>query len=61
MYPEAAKTRQIRQRVMRCYEAANPSKVSEVDNFIMKYEGREHVLFAKLRGKYEKIPECQFR
>eukprot|EP01033_Poteriospumella_lacustris_P019814 gene19814-14408_t len=31
LYPEAAKVRQFRQQVMRCYEAANPSKVSEVD------------------------------
>jgi hypothetical protein len=58
-YPEAAKERKIRERVLRCYEAANPSKISEVDKFIERYKGREHVLFSQLKNKYERIPECQ--
>lgn len=42
----------IRERVLRCYEAANPSKVGEIDQFIGKYKGKEHLLFAQLRNKY---------
>lgn len=61
MYPEAAKTRKFRDRVVRCYETANPSKISEVDDLIAKYQNKEHVLFAKLRAKYEKFPECSGR
>jgi hypothetical protein len=57
-YPEAAAERKVRDRVLRCYEAANPTKVSEVDKFVQKYKGREHALFAQLRNKYEKFPEC---
>lgn len=57
-YPEAAKERQTMARVVRCYEAANPTKVSEVEKFVKKYKGREHALFAQLRNKYEKFPEC---
>lgn len=57
-YPEAAALRKVRERVVRCYEVANPSKISEVDKFIDKYKGRSHVLFAQLRTKYQKYPEC---
>ena len=60
IYPEAAKERRIRERVTQCYEAANPTKISEVDKFIKKYKGREHVLFAQLRTKYQKYPECNY-
>ncbi len=60
LYPENAKARVVRERVIRCYEAANPSKVDEVDKFVERYKGREHVLFAQLRTKYQKYPECQY-
>jgi hypothetical protein len=59
-YPEAAKERQFRDKIMRCYEVANPSKVSEVDKFVERYKGRENVLFAQLRNKYPKKAQCQF-
>lgn len=59
-YPEAANERKVKERVMKCYEAANPTKISEVDKFIKRYKGKEHVLFAQLRNKYEKFPECQY-
>ena len=49
----------MRERVLRCYEAANPSKVGEIDQFLEKYKGREHVLFAQLRNKYGmKFQQC---
>lgn len=51
--------RVVRDRVNRCYEAANPSKLSEVDSILRQYVGREHVLMAKLGTKYSKFPECQ--
>lgn len=60
MYPTAAKERRIRERVVRCYEAANPTKLAEVDKFIARYRDREYALFAQLRTKYEKFPECQY-
>ena len=58
MYPEAKAERIVRDRVTRCYEAANPSKVHEVDKIVKKYKGRDRALFAQLRNKYEKYPEC---
>ena len=58
MYPEAKEQRLIRDRVTKCYEAANPTKLSEVDKITEKYRGREHVLFAQLRSKYAKHSEC---
>lgn len=58
MYPEAKAQRIVRERVIKCYEAANPTKLNEVDKIIEKYKGREHALFAQLRSKYAKHPEC---
>jgi len=58
IYPEAAANRKIRERVMGCYEIANPSKLADVDKFIAKYKGRETVLYAQLRSKYNKVPDC---
>ena len=59
LYPDSAAERRIRERVVKCYEAANPKKMSEIDKFIKKYKGKEYALFAQLRSKYEKYPECQ--
>lgn len=61
VYPEAAKVRRVKDRVVKCYEAANPSKLSDVDKFIEKYKGKEEALFAQLRNKYPKHPECSGR
>jgi hypothetical protein len=60
LYPENVKTRKVREHVIRCYEVANPSKLDEVDKFVERYQGREHVLFAQLKHKYEKYPECRY-
>lgn len=58
--PEGARVRQTRQPLEKCYNAANPSKVDEIDYIMKKYQGREQRLFAQLRTKYgEKHPECQ--
>jgi hypothetical protein len=59
LYPQSKMERKVRERVMRCYEVANPTKISEVDKFIERYRGREHILFAQLKNKYERYPECQ--
>jgi hypothetical protein len=58
MYPEAKEQRIVRDRVRKCYEVANPSKLNEVDKIVEKYKGREHALFAQLRAKYAKYREC---
>ena len=58
MYPEAKAERIIKERVTRCYEVANPTKLSEVDKIVDKYKGRERALYAQLRMKYIKFPEC---
>mmetsp|Transcript_5368 Transcript_5368/g.5533 ORF Transcript_5368/g.5533 Transcript_5368/m.5533 type:complete len:130 (+) Transcript_5368:160-549(+) len=57
-FPQAARQRSHRDRLIRCYSAANPKKVSEVDYLLKKYKGHEHILFAQLSNKYEKTPEC---
>jgi len=59
IYPEAAAARKIKERVAGCYEIANPSKMADVDKFIAKYKGRESALYAQLRNKYHKVPDCQ--
>jgi hypothetical protein len=43
---------------LKCYDVANPSKVSEIDKFIEKYKGNENRLFANLKEKYNKYPQC---
>ena len=60
MYPENAKIRSIRQPLEKCYNAANPEKVAEIDYIMDKYKGREQKLFAQLRTKYaQKYQECE--
>ncbi|KAG8467990.1 hypothetical protein KFE25_007042 [Diacronema lutheri] len=39
-------------RLLRFYEAHNPSKLGEVPNVVRKYRGREEELFSKLEAKY---------
>eukprot|EP01031_Cornospumella_fuschlensis_P031443 gene31443-38008_t len=60
MYPQAAQQRRIRERLVRCFEAVQPAKLNEVDYLLKKYEGKEHVMFTKLKNKYPKHPECGF-
>lgn len=45
VYPQNAKMRDIRNPLVRCYSAANPSKLSEIDYLLKKYEGKEHRLY----------------
>jgi hypothetical protein len=60
MYPEAAKDNRLRTLLVRCYTAANPSKLNEIESLVKKYSKHDYVLRAKLREKYENYPECQF-
>ena len=58
-FPEAAVERKLREQVLRCYSVANPKKVNEIDHFMEKYKGKEHILFSQLRNKYGmKYPQC---
>jgi hypothetical protein len=57
--PDGAQERAIKSRVLKCYNAANPSKVAEIDKLLKKYKNREHVLFGQLRVKYSTFPECE--
>jgi hypothetical protein len=59
--PKSATENAIKRRIVRCYEAANPKKLIEVDGLVKKYIGHETKLFAKLEEKYSKYPECRFR
>jgi hypothetical protein len=58
MYPEAKALREMKARVTKCYEVANPTKLSEIDNIVEKYKNKERTLFAQLRNKYTKFPQC---
>ena len=58
MYPEQKALRLIKERVIRCYEVANPAKLDDIDRIVEKYKGREIALYAQLRNKYPKIPQC---
>ena len=65
--------RRIREPIVKCYNAANPNKLSDIDYLMKKYEGNEIKLYAQvsydmqlfeidiwqLRSKYEKFEECQ--
>lgn len=58
-YPEEAQARGFAARLRRCYDAAGQQdKLASVDETIKKYQGKEHILFSKIRAKYEKYPEC---
>jgi hypothetical protein len=60
VYPENAKIRNIQQPLEKCYNVANPEKVSEIEYIMRKYKGREQKLFAQLRTKYGKThQECE--
>ena len=60
MNPEAAQLRKIQQPLEKCYNAANPDKVADIDHIMKKYKGREQKLFAQLRTKYgKKFQECE--
>lgn len=61
VYPEAATERLIRSRLQRCYSAAKPNEVVDIDKILKKYKKKEGALFANLSNKYSKIPECQLR
>ena len=58
MNPKSPLESAIKNRVLKCYEAANPSNLAEIDGLLSKYKGKEYILFNKLRAKYEKFPEC---
>ena len=60
LYPDAAMTRTLRARILKCYQVANPEKIDSIDSTLKKFKGKEHILFAKLKGKYERYPECQY-
>lgn len=60
LYPEAAKLRQFRDRLVKCYDVANPAKLSDIDSIVEKAKddrARQSVL-AKLRNKYSKFSSC---
>lgn len=60
MYPEAALVRKIQQPLEKCYNAANPDKIADIEHIMKKYKGREQKLFAQLRTKYgSKHQECE--
>jgi hypothetical protein len=56
--PGLEESRLIRQRLVTCYDAADPSKLSNIDTIMTKYKGREHQLFARLNEKYSKVSQC---
>ena len=58
LYPEAAATRRIRDKVIACYEVANPEKVYNIDEVMNKYKGKESLLVYRLAEKYGKYEEC---
>ena len=45
IFPEDAKMRKLKNPLVRCYSAANPSKLSEIDHLLKKYEGKEGRLY----------------
>ena len=59
MYPKLAEARMIRERVQKCYAAAKPNEVVDIEKIMKKYAGKETVLLASLRNKYAKFSACQ--
>lgn len=57
--PDAARQNSIRKSLVRCFEAADVAELNKIDHYLEKYQGREQVMFTKLRNKYRKFPECQ--
>lgn len=47
-----------RERLVKCFEAADPGKLSDIDGLLLKYQGRERVMFTKVQNKYLKYPQC---
>lgn len=40
--------RRIREPIVKCYNAANPNKLSDIDYLMKKYEGNEIKLYAQV-------------
>lgn len=59
MYPKLAAARMIREKIQKCYSAAKPNEVVDIEKIMKKYNGKERALFANLRNKYPKFPACQ--
>ena len=59
-FPEAAKTRKVRESLRKCFDIADPPMLSQIDDLLIKYDGRERIMFAKLSRKYAKVPQCQY-
>lgn len=59
MYPGAAQERVLREKLVRCYEVANPSKLNDIDDILKKANGRYVKLLAGLKNKYgDKYVQC---
>lgn len=52
---------EYRDRITAIYKEKQPEKVSEVDNFLKKYQGQEHVLYLKICKKYSVPEQPQYR
>jgi hypothetical protein len=61
MFPQQAALRSVRESIMECYLASNPSKVGDVDKLMDKFKGTEKKLMRELRKKYgEDYTQCRF-
>lgn len=59
MYPGAAQERVLREKLVRCYEVANPTKLNDIDDILKKANKRYTKLLAGLKNKYgEKYVQC---
>ena len=50
-----------RKVLVNCYTVAEPNKLSNIDNLLKKYQGKEQKLLAKIADKYQNVPECNIR
>ena len=48
LFYQEASARKYKEKVVQCYNVANPKKLDEVDKILKKYKGNEHVLFSQV-------------
>eukprot|EP00746_Dinoflagellata_sp_MGD_P013117 gnl/MRDRNA2_/MRDRNA2_128211_c0_seq1.p1 gnl/MRDRNA2_/MRDRNA2_128211_c0~~gnl/MRDRNA2_/MRDRNA2_128211_c0_seq1.p1 ORF type:complete len:409 (-),score=85.90 gnl/MRDRNA2_/MRDRNA2_128211_c0_seq1:42-1268(-) len=58
---ERTAVEEYRERITAIYKEKQPEKVAEVDNFLKKYQGQEHILYLKICKKYSVVAQPEYR
>lgn len=52
---------EYRERITKIYTEKQPTKLDEIEKFLEKYKGQEHILYLKVCKKYSVVEEEEYR